>query len=346
VSRLSAGILLILALSSLVPHKAVLAATEFVAAPTWRPAAPAEVRTEVFAWIDSQSFDAAQKAKAHALWPGDLQLAAADVLDRTMQTIAQVHEPTRLLVEHCSRLAGEAVPDTEWLEDENLDPLVRNNARLLYGRWLVQQRLFDESAVALSALQPSEVVDPAALLFYQSVGHHAMLDRESGLRSLSRLLERRNEVPSRFASLATLMLEDLKALEDDSLDHISRRMADIKRRLELGRAGDKTIEVENGVIASLDKLIKDMEEQQQQQQQASASGQTVPGQPARDSLPLGGKGRGEVVKRDVGSKSGWGDLPPRERQEAIQGMSKNLPSHYRDVIESYFKRLAGENNEP
>ncbi len=345
-SRLSAGILLILALSSLVPHKAVLAATEFVAAPTWRPAAPAEVRTEVFAWIDSQSFDAAQKAKAHALWPGDLQLAAADVLDRTMQTIAQVHEPTRLLVEHCSRLAGEAVPDTEWLEDENLDPLVRNNARLLYGRWLVQQRLFDESAVALSALQPSEVVDPAALLFYQSVGHHAMLDRESGLRSLSRLLERRNEVPSRFASLATLMLEDLKALEDDSLDHISRRMADIKRRLELGRAGDKTIEVENGVIASLDKLIKDMEEQQQQQQQASASGQTVPGQPARDSLPLGGKGRGEVVKRDVGSKSGWGDLPPRERQEAIQGMSKNLPSHYRDVIESYFKRLAGENNEP
>ena len=345
-SRLSAGILLILALSSLVPHKAVLAATEFVAAPTWRPAAPAEVRAEVFAWIDSQPFDAAQKAKAHALWPGDLQLAAADVLDRTMQSIAQVHEPTRLLVEHCSRLAGDAVPDTEWLEDENLDPLVRNNARLFYGRWLVQQRLFDESAVTLSALQPSEVVDPAALLFYQSIGHHAMLDRELGLRSLSRLLERRNEVPSRFASLATLMHEDLKALEDDSLDHISRRMADIKRRLELGRAGDKTIEVENGVIASLDKLIKDMEEQQQQQQQASASGQIVPGQPARDTLPLGGKGRGEVVKRDIGTKSGWGDLPPRERQEAIQGMSKNLPSHYRDVIESYFKRLAGENNEP
>jgi hypothetical protein len=47
-----------------------------------------------------------------------------------------------------------------------------------------------------------------------------------------------------------------------------------------------------------------------------------------------------VIKKDIGRESGWGDLPPRERQEALQGMSKNLPSHYRDVIESYFKRLA------
>lgn len=345
-SRPSVSIPLILALAFLVPRGTVLAATEFVAAPTWRPLTPADVRSKVFAWIDSQPFDAAQKAKAQAAWPTDSDAAPSDVLDRTMRVVAEVHEPTRLLVEYCGRLAGGSLPDTTWMEDENLDALVRQNARLFYGRWLVQRRFFDEAAVALSSLDPSDVVDPAALLFYQSVGHYSMLDRDAGLRSLSRLLERRGEVPSRFASLATLMLEDLKALEDDSLDHISRRMAYIKRRLELGRAGEKTIEVENGVIASLDKLIKDLEEQQQQQQQGSASAQIVPGQPARDSLPLGGKGRGEVVKRDIGNKSGWGDLPPRERQEAIQGMSKNLPSHYRDVIESYFKRLAGENNEP
>jgi hypothetical protein len=121
-------------------------------------------------------------------------------------------------------------------------------------------------------------------------------------------------------------------------------MDDIERRLDLGHAGPRVIEVEDGVIASLDKLIEEMEEQQKQQQQAGgAGGGTIrPSNPAQDSVPMGGKGPGETVRRNIGSESGWGDLPPKERQEALQQIGQDFPSHYRDVIEQYFRKLAGE----
>ena len=44
--------------------------------------------------------------------------------------------------------------------------------------------------------------------------------------------------------------------------------------------------------------------------------------------------------KDIGDKSGWGNLPPAARQEALQSITKDLPSHYREVIEAYFKRLS------
>lgn len=63
-----------------------------------------------------------------------------------------------------------------------------------------------------------------------------------------------------------------------------------------------------------------------------------------DSMPAGGKGPGEVAKKDVGNGDGWGDLPPRKRDEALQQIGREFPPHYREAIEQYFKRLAsGEN---
>ncbi len=57
---------------------------------------------------------------------------------------------------------------------------------------------------------------------------------------------------------------------------------------------------------------------------------------------LGGKGPGNVTKKDIGDGAGWGNLPPKEREEAMQQIGRDFPSHYRDVIEQYFRRLATE----
>ena len=46
-------------------------------------------------------------------------------------------------------------------------------------------------------------------------------------------------------------------------DDIARRMDDIHRRLDLGRAGPKVKKAEDGVIAALDKMIKKIEEEQE-----------------------------------------------------------------------------------
>jgi hypothetical protein len=57
-------------------------------------------------------------------------------------------------------------------------------------------------------------------------------------------------------------------------------------------------------------------------------------------------GAGDVDHRHVGDKSGWGDLPPKQREQALQEIGKDFPAHYRDVIEQYFRRLASEGSKP
>jgi hypothetical protein len=182
-------------------------------------------------------------------------------------------------------------------------------------------------------------------LFYQSAVYHKLLDRDAGLDTLGKLLQGPENCPRRYRVLAKMMLADMSQLEDDSLEHIARRMDDIRRRLDLGRAGPKVRKVEDGVIESLNKKIKEMEDKQQQQQQQQSSNSPRSSKPAQDSRFQGGKGPGEVVKRNIGSKSGWGDLPPKEREEALQQIGRDLPANYRDVIEQYFKRLASEESE-
>ena len=160
--------------------------------------------------------------------------------------------------------------------------------------------------------------------------------------------------------MAELMQADLSALEDDSLDHISRRMNDVTRRLDFGHAGKQVRGVEDGIIASLDKLIKQKEDQANS---SGASGEDEdqgeggPGgqggkpsgiqskSPAKDSAAAPGGGPGAVTSKKIGNHSGWGDLPAKEREEAIQQIGKEFPSHYRDIIEQYFRKLATDEEE-
>ena len=72
---------------------------------------------------------------------------------------------------------------------------------------------------------------------------------------------------------------------------------------------------------------------------------SLPQCPATESRTAKGKGPGEVKSKNIGNHSGWGDLPPKEKEEAIQQISKEFPSHYRDIIEQYFRKLASEEEE-
>jgi len=305
-----------------------------------------KVREQALAWLAEQGADNEVLDRAEKIWNDDAGPYAADVVLRLAATMALVDQRAADLVHLCSQPRQHViVPAQEWLADENLAPLVRDNLRLLHGRWLAQEKLYDEALAELDALEPDDVVDPASLLFYQGVVHHRMLQRDHGLKAIGKLLNEVADSPRRYTAVASLMESDLRSLEDDSLDHISRRMEDIGRRLEFGRSGQRVVKIENGVIESLDKLIEEMEKQQQQQQSGGgASGNRIQSSnPAPDSAPIGGIGPGDVDSRDIGSGDGWGNLPPKERQQALQQIGKDFPSHYRDAIQQYFRRLAGEN---
>ena len=43
----------------------------------------------------------------------------------------------------------------------------------------------------------------------------------------------------------------------------------------------------------------------------------------------------------------WGKLPEKQRAEAMQQLTRDMPPKYREVIESYFRKLAAsESNKP
>ena len=67
-----------------------------------------------------------------------------------------------------------------------------------------------------------------------------------------------------------------------------------------------------------------------------------PSRPAEESRIMRGKGPGEVNKKNVGSESGWGNLPPKQRDEAMQQIGRDFPAQYREAVEEYFRRLAAE----
>jgi hypothetical protein len=318
-------------------------------APTWQRPQAEQVKAEALAWFDAKvkeakKPDATVRAKAEAIW-AKLPSAPSedDLLIRLARTFALADANAAKLVALCSEPRGQLlVPSQPWLRDAKLPPLFTNNLRLLFGRWLIEASLFDEASEQLSGLTPGDVVAPASLLFHQSVVYHALLNKESGLKSIDVLLQGADATPRRYVALAQLMQADLMDLKEDTLDHVARRMEDIRRRLELGRAGPKVRNVEGGVIKTLDKLIKELEDKQQQ---CGGGGGAQSRSPMQDSKPAGGKGQGIVERKNIGSESGWGDLPPKEREEAMQQIGREFPAHYSEAIKEYYRRLAAEKNE-
>jgi hypothetical protein len=313
---------------------------------TWQPPSMHSVKAKIMDWLEEQKADRSVRAKVEQIWAEPSpQSCEEELLARLAATFALIDPNAQKLLALCSQPRSSLIlPAQQWLGDPHTPAFIADNMRLFYARWLVQQSLYEEARQQLSGLRPDDVVAPATMLFYQSVVYHKLLEKESGLEAIDRLLSGPPTSPRRYLQVARLMQDDLKDLEDDSLDHISRRMDDIRRRLDLGRAGPKVRKVEEGVIEALDKLINELEKQQQQQ--SAAAGSTLrPNKPAQDSVPMGGKGPGDVTKRNIGSESDWGNLPPQQREEALQQIGRDFPAHYRDVIEQYYKRLASEKNQ-
>ncbi len=311
---------------------------------SWTQPSAAEVKGQVLAWAATQKLDEATQKEVDLRWSDEtLPGTGVGLLEQVALTIAFVDAEVRPIVELCRGVAPRRLSlPVEILIDESRDPFERNNLRLYYAQWLTQHALYDEALEQLDGLTHDDVVDPASLLFYQSVVHHRLLNKDGCLVSLNLLLENEQDIPRRYLSVAKLMESDIKPLEKDSLDEVSRLMDDIQRRLNFGRAGTRVRDEEEDVIAKLDKMIEDLEKQRQQAQQASgsANGTLQPSKPADDSHAMGGKGPGNVDQKRLKNEAGWGNLPPKERQEALQQISKDLPAHFRDVIEEYFRKLA------
>ncbi len=240
------------------------------------------------------------------------------------------------------RFGSLAVKQTDVLTDDSLPTFVSSNLRAYVARFLTQAEFFDEALALFARVEPTRLIDPAGYYFHRAVCEHRLLKKDAGLVSIKALLHDTADVPVRYSSVAELMEADLQKLKEKSLDEIQRLMSDVERRLGHARGGEKTQDVEKTIIERLDELIdkieKQKQQQQQQQQQSQQQGQQS--KSADDSIIKGSTAPGEVDQRDIGSKAGWGALPPKQQTKAKNLIDRELPPHYRNAIEQYLRKLA------
>jgi hypothetical protein len=322
------------------------ASNDFLPEPSWKPVKAEAVRSQIEAYFDSAAIEPEIQTRVRDRWKSAADEAGSDILDRLAQSLAKADERVAELITFCSTPhdRGKRLPEFDWLADSDTPELIRHNMRLYLARWLAQQGYYDEAISWTDGLTTGQVVAPDSLLFYRAVAHHQLVDADKADTAIGQLLEGQEKLPTRYQKLADLMRRDVEGLKDDSLDHIARRMDDIRRRLAQGRSGERVQGIENGVIESLDKLIKKAEDQAQQMQQQAAAGnpKSQPNKPMEESRLAELKGPGKVDKRDIGKSAGWGNLPDKDREKAMQEIGREFPSHYREVIEEYFRRLAAE----
>ena len=315
---------------------------------TWNWPVVADYEQQLLSYLDQQQANDALREQVVKFWSDSAeQTRGPNLLSRILE-VTSIIEP-RIKELHQQLLDPTHVPshprEIDWLTSD-VPGWMQDTIRLACGRAFAQRRMYDESLEALAGLEVVQVCDPASLIFFRATCEHHLMKAEECVQNIELLLEREEELPARYVQLAKLMKSDIASLEEDSLDEVSRLMRDVERRLDLGRAGKRVRDEEEEIVDKLDKMIKKIEEQiqQQQQQQQQQSGQQSQQQQGKpmDESQLGGPGGGpgDVDQKNVGDRSGWGNLPPAQRQESLQRLTEELPSHYRSIIEGYFKQLA------
>jgi len=238
------------------------------------------------------------------------------------------------------------------LKDTKRPAFFRANLALAYAKALSNRRIFEESLDTLSSVKPEEVVDPGAYLFHRAVAEHALLRKDEATRSIIRLLDDAVDVPERYKMVAVLMAFDMQSWKEKDLGEIARKMDNIERRLELSRGGPKTQKIQKEVVARLDEIIKQLENECKGEcnggccPNGGKPGAGKPNSPMRDSMIGRQSGPGNVDPKQMEAIArGWGKLPEKERAQAMQELTRDMPPRYREVIENYFRKLAQQTSE-
>jgi hypothetical protein len=64
------------------------------------------------------------------------------------------------------------------------------------------------------------------------------------------------------------------------------------------------------------------------------------GQPAPDSIVMGGKGNGSVDEKQLKQiAEQWGTMPPAKRAKVVQDITRDLPPKFEPMIKNYFEAL-------
>ena len=309
------------------------------------------VKARAVAWLkDNGKYDAAVQKQVEAIW----RQKDRSVLERLADTFALGNPEARQLLADARDAKSPAPTKVPALLSDAKQPVFfRANLALAYGRALSLRRVYEEALAVLKTAKGEDVVDPACYFFQRAVCEYVLLQKAEAEKSINHLVD---EVkgPERYQIVAVLMLMDMQTWKEKDLAAVARKMGNIERRLELARGGPETQKLQKDVIRRLDELIKELE-----RKNPPGDGPTVPnpkpgptppdpkpGDPKRGRRPLdepqigGPGGTGKVFRQRFDNlKARWGIMLPRQREEALQELTRGMPPRYREAIENYFRNL-------
>jgi len=280
------------------------------------------------------------------------------VLDRLAATFAAGDEEAAKLLKE-SRDPNAPAPTSlpkVLSADAKRPQFFRSNLALAYARNLANKKVYEEALETLRLFKAEQVVDPATYLFHRAVAEHGLMLKKDANETIDRLLDDVPQAPLRYKEVAALMHFDMVSWQDKDLSAIARKMDNIQRRLDLARGGKKTQKLQKEVVARLDEIIKELENQNDKD--CNCNGGNCPGgkcnkpgnkpgntnqpsSPMQDSNISTNSGPGQVDGKKIKELAEkWGNLPPRDREASMRELTRDMPERYREVIREYFRRLS------
>ena len=104
----------------------------------------------------------------------------------------------------------------------------------------------------------------AEALFFKGMSESQLLKRKDAIASLDKFIIDYEDAPERMQVAAWHELELLRSLKDGTLGDVQDRMEFSRRKLHIEDSGDETQEEQDRIIAMLEKLIEQAEQQEQQ----------------------------------------------------------------------------------
>ena len=290
---------------------------------------PASDKDKLIKKLESVFEDRTDRTRSFAKW-----------LDHIDPEVAAIHQQLRMSPATVEPESF-AVAGDEW---------IRASMELYHAVQLAKSSLHDESVLVLKEINQEFLIDPGTYFFYRGICDRQLIKMESAKASFRVVLRHQNQLPIRYLSLAGMMLADLEKHQPDSLSEVSRLMADAQRRQSLERHTEKVLEQEDEIVKTLDKVIERLEQQKRKMQAASdPSSRPSGGQNAKptqsEQVPGGQNAKGIVESKNQSKEGDWGAMQRNAKTIAVSNLVRDLPPHYRTLIEAYFQKLAEEKND-
>jgi len=216
-------------------------------------------------------------------------------------------------------------------------PYLAAYAQYYLARGYVLQERYEKARDLLDRLTGealAHTAHSADALFLLGVCEAHLFERDVAVVVLRRFLDAYPDVPERMAVGARSLIGDLTSVEEGDLADIQARMDDSRRLLHLVRTGKKTQQQQEKIVAMLDALIEDLENQESGGYGSGAKESTARAS-SPDIGPLNRISRGTA-------EDFWGAARTRERRRVLNLLQQRFPERYRELVEQYFKSLQEE----